>query len=80
MLLKIGILQDLKSSRRMAVRVTDSLRPSCPGGTSGWLLAASIHPPNGQSHKPLLLAVIDPSSGTVYDSRRRPSGRRLELL
>jgi len=41
------------------------LWPSCPGGIIGWLWAASNHPPSGPSHDPLLLAVIDPSSGTI---------------
>ena len=41
--------------------VTGGLRPPCPVGTSGWLWAGSSHPPNGPSHEPLLLAVIDPA-------------------
>jgi len=36
------------------------LRPPCPVGISGWLEAASDHPPSGQNHGPLLLAVNDP--------------------
>jgi hypothetical protein len=49
----------------MAMRVTGGLRPPCPVGISGWLLAASVDPSVGQSHDPLFLAVIDPASGTI---------------
>jgi len=45
--------------------VTSPLRGSCLAGSSEWLQAASIHPPRGQSREPLLLAVIDPTSGTI---------------
>ena len=46
------------------------LWPSCPGGTSGWLWAASNHPPSGPSHDPLLLAVIDPHLRHHLESNR----------
>jgi hypothetical protein len=38
---------------------TVTRRPPCPVGISGWLSAASNHPPRGPSHKTLILAVIE---------------------
>ncbi len=50
----------------MVVRVTGGLRPPCPVGTSGWLMAAQG---DGLSHQPLLLAVIDPRLRHQFTSK-----------
>ena len=58
--------------------VTGGLWPPCPVGISGWLWAASSHPPSGPSHWPLFLAVIDPppAPGFVLDGGERTKPAR----